>query len=189
MIASQAASEAELTATVARMEARLSASQFWSLYRTLALRFENDLSASPRDTALAKSAALMLLQAVSDLKPAVGSLERDSEYYTAEGCFITELANTPDDPDASIALARVAHGITTRWHRLIGTAERYVIIGGRGRVEIGDLPAQEVTAGDVVLIPPLCRQRITNLGAEDLTFLAICTPRFEQRNYEDVEKP
>ena len=168
MIASQAASEAELAATVARMEARLSASQFWSLYRTLALRFENDLSASPRDTALAKSAALMLLQAVSDLKPAVGSLERDSEYYTAEGCFITELANTPDDPDASIALARVAHG---------------------GRVEIGDLPAQEVAAGDVVLIPPLCRQRITNVGAEDLTFLAICTPRFEQRNYEDVEKP
>ena len=51
------------------------------------------------------------------------------------------------------------------------------------------LPAQEVAAGDVVLIPPLCRQRITNVGAEDLTFLAICTPRFEQRNYEDVEKP
>jgi len=64
-----------------------------------------------------------------------------------------------------------------------------VIIEGRGRVEISDLPAQEVAAGDVVLIPPLCRQRITNVGAEDLTFLAICTPRFEQRNYEDVEKP
>ena len=121
------------------------------------------------------------------MKPAVRPLDRGVEFYTPERCTIIELANTPDDPVASIALARVAHGVTTRWHRLIGTAERYVIIEGRGRVEIGDLPAQEVAAGDVVLIPPLCRQRITNLGAEDLTFLAICTPRFEQRNYEDVE--
>ena len=123
------------------------------------------------------------------MKPAVRPLDRGVEFYTPERCYLIELANTPDDPEASIALARVAHGVTTRWHRLIGTAERYVIIEGRGRVEIGDLPAQEVAAGDVVLIPPLCRQRITNVGAEDLTFLAICTPRFEQRNYEDVEKP
>ena len=42
-------------------------------------------------------------------------------------------------------------------------------------------------AGDVVLIPPACRQRIANLGAGELVFLAICTPRFEQQNYEDVE--
>jgi oxalate decarboxylase/phosphoglucose isomerase-like protein (cupin superfamily) len=54
-------------------------------------------------------------------------------------------------------------------------------------VEIGDLPPQNVNAGDVVLIPPLCRQRITNTGKADLLFLAICTPRFRQDAYEDID--
>jgi mannose-6-phosphate isomerase-like protein (cupin superfamily) len=123
------------------------------------------------------------------MKPEIRSLGRGVEVYTRERCYIIELANTPDDPAASIALARVSPGITTRWHRLVGTTERYVIIDGRGRVEVGDLAAREVAAGDVVLIPPLCPQRITNVGEHDLTFLAICTPRFEQKNYEEVEKP
>jgi len=126
---------------------------------------------------------------IGRMKPAILPLDRGVEVYTAERCYVTELANTPADPDASIALARVAPGVTTRWHRLAGTIERYVIIEGQGRVEIGDLEPCEVAAGDVVLIPPFCRQRITNVGKDDLTFLAICTPRFEQRNYEDVEKP
>jgi mannose-6-phosphate isomerase-like protein (cupin superfamily) len=51
---------------------------------------------------------------------------------------------------ASIARARVAPGVTTRWHRLKGTAERYLIIEGRGRVELGKLGAHDVNAGDVV---------------------------------------
>jgi mannose-6-phosphate isomerase-like protein (cupin superfamily) len=121
------------------------------------------------------------------MKPAILRLDRGVELYTPERCYIIELANTPDDPAASIALARVVPGVTTRWHRLVGTAERYVIIEGRARVEVGDLAPREVAAGDVVLIPPLCRQRIANVGKTDLTFLAICTPRFEQRNYEDIE--
>ena len=49
------------------------------------------------------------------------------------------------------------------------------------------LPPQEVTSGAVVLIPPLCRQRITNIGDDDLVFLAICSPRFRPEAYEDVE--
>ena len=109
------------------------------------------------------------------------------EFYTPEKCYITELSNTPDDPDVSIARARVEPGVTTRWHRLKETFERYVIISGRGIVEIGKLPPQEVIAGDVVLIPPMCRQRITNTGTEDLVFLAICSPRFSQDVYEDVD--
>lgn len=123
------------------------------------------------------------------MKPQIQTLDRGVEVYTPERCYITELANTPEDPAASIALARVVPRVTTRWHRLVGTVERYVIIEGRGRVEVGDLPPREVAAGDVVIIPPLCRQRITNIGKQDLTFLAICTPRFEQKNYEDVENP
>jgi len=54
------------------------------------------------------------------------------EYYATENCYITELPNTPDDPDASIARARVKPGVTTRRHRLRGTAERYYILSGKG---------------------------------------------------------
>ena len=122
------------------------------------------------------------------MKPQILTLDKGVEVYTPERCYITELANTPHDPDASIALARVVPGVTTRWHRLVDTIERYVIVEGQGRVEVGELPPREVAAGDVVIIPPLCRQRITNIGSQDLTFFAICTPRFQQKNYEDVEK-
>ena len=110
------------------------------------------------------------------------------EFFTAEGCYITELSNSDDDPALSIARARVEPGITTRWHRLTGIAERYYILSGRGYVEIGGLPPQDVTSGDTVLIPPMCRQRITNIGAEDLVFLAICSPRFVNDAYEDIDK-
>jgi mannose-6-phosphate isomerase-like protein (cupin superfamily) len=111
----------------------------------------------------------------------------ESEFYTIEGCFIQELSNTDTDPAVSIARARVRPGITTRWHRLVGTAERYVVIAGSGRVEVGSLPIENVGPGDVVLIPPGCRQRISNRGNEDLVFLAICTPRFRPEVYEDVD--
>jgi mannose-6-phosphate isomerase-like protein (cupin superfamily) len=121
------------------------------------------------------------------MKDTIKKQNLKNELYTSEKCYITELSNTPDDPEVSIARARVEPGVTTRWHRLKGTKERYLIISGKGLVEIGDLSAQEVTVGDIVSIPPMCRQRITNTGQDDLIFLAICTPRFSQDVYEDVE--
>lgn len=121
------------------------------------------------------------------LKAAIKKQNLDNEYYTEERCFIAELSNSPDDPDVSIARAKVKPGVTTRWHRLRDAAERYYILGGTGCVEVSDLPTREVTAGDIVIIPPMCRQRIRNTGPEDLLFLAICTPRFTQAAYEDLE--
>jgi mannose-6-phosphate isomerase-like protein (cupin superfamily) len=123
------------------------------------------------------------------MKARIKYFDAQAEYFTPELCHINELANTPDDPGASIARARVGPGMTTRWHRLVGTAERYVILEGRGRVEVGDVRPHDVGPGDVVLIPPLCRQRITNIGTTDLVFLAICTPRFRPEVYEDLELP
>ena len=117
------------------------------------------------------------------MKPVIRRAGASAEYYTDERCDILELSNSEDDPDASIARARVAPGVTTRWHRLRATTERYVILEGRGRVEVGELPPQFVEPGDVVVIPPLCRQRIANVGDGDLVFLAICTPRFRPDNY------
>ena len=118
------------------------------------------------------------------MKESIKLQDLSKEFDTPEKCYITELSNTPDDPQASIARARVEPGVTTRRHQLKGTVERYYIIGGRGRVEVGQLPPQELSAGDIVLIPPMCPQRITNIGSEDLIFLAICTPRFSNDIYE-----
>lgn len=110
-----------------------------------------------------------------------------AETWFAEGCHINELSNSEADPAVSIARARVAPGVTTRWHRLIDTTERYVLLAGKGLVEVDDLPPQEVGPGDVVLIPPGCRQRIACLGEEELVFLAVCSPRFRPEAYEDLE--
>lgn len=111
----------------------------------------------------------------------------DREYFFREGCFITELSNGDHDSGVSLARARVEPGRTTAWHALSGTAERYVILQGKGRVEVGDLPPRDVGTGDVVVIPAGCRQRIANTGGSDLVFLAVCTPRFRPENYTDLQ--
>jgi mannose-6-phosphate isomerase-like protein (cupin superfamily) len=119
------------------------------------------------------------------MKERIVKFDAGREFYSEEGCFILEMWNTPDDPDVSIAQARVAPGITTRRHRLRATAERYVILEGNGSVEVGARPSQAVKAGDVVFIPRRCDQRITNTGKKDLVFLAVCSPRFVNEVYED----
>ncbi len=108
-------------------------------------------------------------------------------FFKSEGCYITELSNSEADPDLSIAKARVTPGVTTAWHRLNNTTERYCILSGVGRVEVGDDVPKDVSVGDVVIIPPMQRQRITNVGSEDLIFLALCTPRFQFENYENLD--
>ena len=110
-----------------------------------------------------------------------------AEFHTAEGCYITELRNTDEDATCSIARARVAPGNTTRLHCLEQTAERYVIISGNGLVTVGTGPATPVQAFDVIHIPPGTPQQISNTGSGDLVFLCICTPRFRQENYRDLE--
>lgn len=121
------------------------------------------------------------------MKPVIQTYHATQEYFFAEGCFITELSNVADDPAVSIARARLEPGKTTRWHYLRGTAERYVVLQGLGSVEVGDLPPQRVATGDVVIIPPQVRQRISNVGADDLVFLAICSPRFTAAAYADID--
>ena len=112
---------------------------------------------------------------------------KSKEFYTEEKCYISELSNGNGDAEMSIARARVEPGVTTAWHRLKTTTERYHIISGKGRVEVGSLPPEEVSSGDTVFIPPMCAQRITNIGEDDLIFLAICTPPFSEEDYEDME--
>ncbi len=86
------------------------------------------------------------------------------------------MSNTNQDSAVSIAHARVLAGQQTAWHWLTDTYERYVILSGQGLVEVGDAAAVAVNAGDVVLIPPGTKQRITNTAESDLELMAICSP-------------
>jgi mannose-6-phosphate isomerase-like protein (cupin superfamily) len=121
------------------------------------------------------------------MNPRIISRETEREFHTPEECWITESWNSTEDLALSIARARVEPGVTTRWHVLEGIQERYLIIEGAGRVEVGELPATDVTPGDIVIIPAGIRQRVTNTGQSDLVFYALCTPRFEQKYYRELE--
>ncbi|MCP4408825.1 MAG: cupin domain-containing protein [Gammaproteobacteria bacterium] len=122
------------------------------------------------------------------MKESIRRQDLSSEFYTHEKCFIVELSNSADDEGLSIARARVEPGVTTRWHRLKKSGERYYILSGVGRVEVGSMAPEDVNPGDVVIIPPMCRQRIMNTGHEDLVFLALCTLPFTTDDYEDIDE-
>lgn len=121
------------------------------------------------------------------MKETIKRLGANAEFMTEERCSIVEISNSLDDPEVSIARARVAPGVTTRLHRLKGTAERYCILSGTGRMETGGIAPVDVFPGDIMLIPSMCSQRITNTGQEDLVFLAVCTPPFRPENYQDID--
>lgn len=109
-----------------------------------------------------------------------------AEFMTDERCSITELLNVDESPEASLAIASVAPGVTTRLHAVADTVERYVIISGEGTVEVDGVTAP-VGPGDRVVIPAGTPQRITATGAELLQFHCICTPRFRPENYIDLD--
>ena len=110
-----------------------------------------------------------------------------AEFFFEEGCYITEVHNTPTDPAVSVARARVPAGTTTRWHVLDGIVERYLVEHGEGWAEVGDAAPRLLRAGDTLVIAAGQRQRIRNPGPAQLVFLAVCTPRFVREAYCDVE--
>jgi mannose-6-phosphate isomerase-like protein (cupin superfamily) len=121
------------------------------------------------------------------MQPAILKHNLADEFLTPEGCYIAETSNSSKDESVSIARARVEPGITTRLHSVDGTEERYLIVEGRGRVQVGNCQPTEVGPGDVVLVPAGVGQRIANVGDVDLVFYCICTPRFRQSNYRPLE--
>ena len=111
----------------------------------------------------------------------------EAEFHTSEQCHILELHNSPLDEGCSIARARVEPGVTTQLHALRGTWERYVILTGKGQVELAGTEPKEVGELDVVTIAAGESQCITNTGEQDLVFLCVCTPGFKQENYVNRE--
>ena len=111
----------------------------------------------------------------------------EHQFTTAERCTINELLNHSDDNSCSIAKASVAPGISTQLHAVKNTIERYIILEGEGEVCINYGTEEQVKPLDAVTIPAGVAQKITNTGNKDLVFLCICTPRFEQKNYQKLE--
>ena len=108
------------------------------------------------------------------------------EFWTSERCYITELLNDAEQPEVSIARARVEPGVTTELHAL-SVAEWYILEQGHGLMCVGDEPPFSVGPGDAVAIPKDAAQRITNTGHDDLTFLCVCVPNFSRECYTSLE--
>ena len=119
------------------------------------------------------------------MQPKIVKANSLREKPTLERCFITENYSVEN---ISIAQARVKPGITTLAHHLIGVNEIYLIISGKGQVDVGDLEPTKVTSGDLIVIPAGCSQRISNIGTTDLVFYCVCTPKFTAECYCDEEE-
>lgn len=109
-----------------------------------------------------------------------------TEFWTEERCYITELHNDAASPEASLALARVEPQVTTQLHRLDGICERYIVRKGAGILEV-DGERQLIREGDQAVIPAGAEQRIENTGEGDLEFYCLCTPRFVPSSYVALE--
>jgi oxalate decarboxylase/phosphoglucose isomerase-like protein (cupin superfamily) len=123
------------------------------------------------------------------INPIIINNDESDEYFFEEGCYILELSNSDKDPNISIARARLKPNTQTKLHKLNKTIERYIILQGEGEVILGNSPTnsltQQVSPNDVVIIPENHPQAISNIGDTDLIFLAICTPRFSEKNYSE----
>ena len=76
-------------------------------------------------------------------------------------------------------------GVARQPHLAEGTKKRYAIISGRGIVPVDGLEAEEFGPGDLVCIPARAEQWIENIGAVDLVFYAILTPRCRRESCRD----
>ena len=76
----------------------------------------------------------------------------------------------------SLAEATLAPGQATQRHFHARSEEIYVLLEGRGEMEI-DGARRDVGPGDAILIPPGAWHQIT-AGAEPLRFLCCCAPPY-----------
>ena len=111
--------------------------------------------------------------------------QKITEFYFKEGCYIEEWLNHADHPEMSVARVRVAPHSVTKLHALNNTFERYVILSGKASVTVAG-KSWNVQGKDVVTISPGQTQKIANQTDQDLIFLAICTPRLEEKNYLEI---
>ncbi|MBK7231253.1 MAG: cupin domain-containing protein [Saprospiraceae bacterium] len=106
------------------------------------------------------------------------------EIFIAEGCFIRELCKSPDGI-VSFADARLSPGQRTENHSL-NVDEYYYIRSGTGDMYLNGILTGSVKSGELVKIKKHDAQYIHNTGTEDLIFLCVCLPAFQQNGYNSI---
>ena len=81
----------------------------------------------------------------------------------------------------SLALVVLPPGKSSLPHYHPSAEESYFILHGQARLVVGD-ESVELSSGQAALITPPHPHRITNIGEEDLEFLAVCVPAWEGEN-------
>ena len=119
----------------------------------------------------------------------IRSLRTAPVYTTKDGSSVRavfefgELAR-----NQSLVEASLPPGGATERHLHRTSEELYVVLEGGGAMEIeGD--RRLVSVGDVVLIPPGARHRITAAGDGPLRFLCCCSPPYRHEDTELEERP
>jgi mannose-6-phosphate isomerase-like protein (cupin superfamily) len=113
----------------------------------------------------------------------VANLEELESFITLDGSSIRELAGPAWTPARAQSLAEAtvpAGGATTaHYHRT--TEELYYIVGGSGRMRLGE-DERDVRRGDCIVIPPGAEHKLTNTGDEPLVLLCCCAPPYSDED-------
>lgn len=81
----------------------------------------------------------------------------------------------------SLAYVVIPPGKSSPLHYHLETEESYYILQGKGQLMVGD-EKTTVGAGEAILIPPRRPHRIANGGDEDLAFLVVSVPPWQEED-------
>jgi mannose-6-phosphate isomerase-like protein (cupin superfamily) len=113
------------------------------------------------------------------------SIDDVSPITTPHGELIRELigrtATEGPTPRHSVAHITLPPGKSSLLHYHPEAEESYYILSGQAQVLVGEEEVV-VVAGKAVLIPAPQSHKITNIGSDDLVFLAVCVPAWEPDN-------
>ena len=112
------------------------------------------------------------------------------EFVAGDDSHLREVLHPKNDKlklRYSIAHVVVSPEDRTFLHRLKTSSEVYYILQGRGMIFVGE-EVKKVKTGDVIYIPPGFKQKIHNIGKDDLAFLCIVSPPWSKKDEEIIEE-
>ena len=94
-----------------------------------------------------------------------------------DGTRVRELAGNSAGGLAQHSIAQITlpPGKSSRRHYHPRVEESYIVLAGSAQVKVGD-EIHAARIGELIAIPPPQPHQITNLGKDDVIFLAICCP-------------
>ncbi|MDD3621442.1 MAG: cupin domain-containing protein [Methanofollis sp.] len=113
---------------------------------------------------------------------------RTTPLFTAgDRTHLREILHPKNEPECmnrcSISHAYLTSGEASLPHRLKISSETYYVLSGEGVMHINGESAQ-ISAGQVVYIPPGAVQSLENTGEDDLVILAVVDPAWDVEDEE-----